>query len=89
MANAYFLHQIKHNSATGAWDKGIVVKDSKPTARENYDDARQSYHAYLSAYAYGHDASIDYVSVEITDELGNRPDFERWTAIAQDGEETE
>ena len=58
--NKFFLHQIKHTN--GTYDKGIVVK-------ETFDDAKQSYHAYLGAYAYGHDANTDFVSCMITDQL--------------------
>lgn len=77
MAKAYFLHQIKHTT-NGNWEKGIVVKDSKPTGEENFADAKQGYHAYLGAYAYGHDANTDYVFCEISDEQGNRPLWECW-----------
>ena len=42
--NKYFLHEIKETN--GVIEKGIVVKDQK-------NDAIQSYHAYLGAYAYG------------------------------------
>lgn len=76
MANAYFLHQIKHTS--GNWEKGIVVKSTGATAKDNYDAALQGYHAYLGAYAYGHDANTDYVFCEISDEQGNRPLWEYW-----------
>ena len=48
----FFLHQIKHTN--NAYDKGIVVKDS-------LEAAKQGYHAYLGAYAYGHDANTDYL----------------------------
>ena len=65
MAKAYFLHQIKHTN--GNWDKGIVVKDAKPTSEENFADAKQGYHAYLGAYAYGHDPNTDFVSCMISD----------------------
>ena len=65
MGDAYFLHQIKHNGTSGAWDKGIVVKDSG-TSEENYDSAKQGFHAYLGAYAYGHDQNTDYVACYIT-----------------------
>lgn len=58
----YFLHQIKHTNNT--YDKGIVVK-------ETLDDAKQGYHAYLGAYAYGHDQNTDFVSVAITDDSSN------------------
>lgn len=63
MNDTYFLHQIKHTN--GTWDKGIVVKTGG-TAQGNYDAAKQGYHAYLGAYAYGHDANTDYVSCHIT-----------------------
>ena len=53
----FFLHQIKRTN--GVIEKGIVVKDS-------YADAKQGYHAYLGAYAYGHDAATDYVQCSIT-----------------------
>lgn len=55
----FFLHQIKHTN--GNYDKGVVVK-------ETLDDAKQGYHAYLGAYAYGHDSNTDFVSVAITDD---------------------
>lgn len=67
----YFLHQIKHNPTTDAWDKGIVIKDTQ-------EQALQGYHAYLGAYAYGHDPNTDYVQVDITDIWGNRKPFETW-----------
>ena len=70
----YFLHQIKHNKAEDTWDKGIVVKDT-------LYDARQSYHAYLGAYAYGNQAGTDYVQVEVTDISGNRLLFEVWNGV--------
>lgn len=62
MASAYFLHQIKHTN--GTWDKGIVVKSTGADAKENYDAALQGYHAYMGAYAYGHDSNTDYVFCE-------------------------
>lgn len=60
MENKFFLHQIKHTN--GAYDKGIVVKDT-------FEAAKQSYHAYLGAYAYGQNADTDFVSCMITDQL--------------------
>ena len=54
----YFLHQIKRTN--GVIDKGIVVKDS-------YDAAKQSYHAYLGAYAYGQNPDTDFVDCMITE----------------------
>jgi hypothetical protein len=58
----YFLHQIKQTS--GVITKGIVVKDT-------FDAAKQGYHAYFGAYAYGQDAATDYVQCFVTDAYGN------------------
>lgn len=71
----YFMHRIKHdNSKEGnaAWDKGIEVHDT-------LESAKQSYHAYLGAYAYGHTESIDFVSCEITDCRGTHVLGETWS----------
>ena len=57
----YFLHQIKHTQ--NAYDNGIVVKDT-------FEAAKQGYHAYLGAYAYGQNADTDFVSCMISDETG-------------------
>ena len=56
MEEKFFLVQIKRTS--GNYEKGVVVKDT-------LDGARQSYHAYLGAYGYGHDAKTDYVACYI------------------------
>ena len=61
MSNTYFLHQIKKTK--GVFDKGIVVK-------ETLEAAKQSYHAYLAAYAYGNNEDTNYGSCEITDLYG-------------------
>lgn len=71
MDNKFFLHQIKRTS--GTIDKGIVVKDT-------FEGAKQSYHAYLGAYAYGQNADTDFVSCEITDTYGARLMEETWIA---------
>lgn len=73
MENKFFFHQIKRTN--GTFDKGIVVKDT-------FDDAKQSYHAYLGAYAYRHDANTDHVQCMITDMYGNilEPFKETWNA---------
>ena len=71
MGNKFFMHQIKRTS--GTIDKGIVVKDT-------YEDAKQSYHAYLGAYAYGHEANTDYVSCMITNMSGVVLMAETWIA---------
>ena len=65
----YFLHQIKHTN--DAYDKGIVVK-------ETFEAAKQSYHAYLGAYAYGQAQDTDFVSVFISDTNGTILMTETW-----------
>lgn len=69
--NKFFMHQIKRTS--GTIDKGIVVK-------ETFEAAKQSYHAYLGAYAYGNNADTDFVSCMITDMSGTvlLPFSETW-----------
>lgn len=67
--NAFFLHQIKRTN--GTFDKGIVVKDT-------YEAAKQGYHAYLGAYAYGQNADTDFVSCMITDMSGAVLMCETW-----------
>ena len=76
--NKFFMHQIKRTG--GVIDKGIVVKDT-------YEAAKQSYHAYLGAYAYGQHEQTDFVSCMITDMLsGIVLESETWNAPAQAGE---
>lgn len=84
MVSVYFLHQIKR--ANNTYDKGIVVKslerlegesDEALSAR-NYEAAKQGYHAYIGAYAYGQNAQTDFVSCEITDTYGARLMEETW-----------
>jgi len=58
----FFMHRIKRTN--GTWDKGIEIKDT-------FDAAKQSYHAYLGAYAYGNNVGTDFVSCMITDMYGN------------------
>lgn len=67
----YFLVQIKQTS--GTIEKGVVVK-------ETLDAARQSYHAYLGAYAFGNNAQTNYVQVCILDAQGRAYDHEVWDA---------
>lgn len=61
MEEKYFLTQIQRKN--GAYTKGVVIKDT-------LDAARQSYHAYLGAYGYGNDPTIDYVACYIMDMSG-------------------
>lgn len=75
--NKFFMHQIKRTS--GTIDKGIVVK-------ETYEAAKQSYHAYLGAYAYGQNAATDFVSCMITDMSGTVLINETWMALEQNEE---
>lgn len=58
--NKFFMARIKHNSTNDVWDKGVEVHNT-------LDSARQSFHAYLGAYGYGHDAGTDYVQCAILD----------------------
>lgn len=62
----FFLVQVKHTN--NVWEKGVVVKDT-------LDSARQSFHAYLGAYGYGHDDKTDYVAVQIFGDTGAMFDF--------------
>ena len=82
MANeVFFLHRIRHYQKNGewTWDKGIEVKDAEGV--DNFEAAKQAYHAYLGAYAYGHDADTDYVACYITDLMGSRLMWEGWDKI--------
>lgn len=65
----YFLMQIK--CTKGVIEKGVVVKD-------DLDAAKQSYHAYLGAYAFGNNADTDYVLVQILDGKGLGLKGEYW-----------
>ena len=67
MNEAYFMHRIRHYLKDGVptWDKGIEVHEKKGAAQ-------QSYHAYLGAYAYDHDANTDYVYCYVTDIYGGQ-----------------
>lgn len=67
----YYLVQVKRTK--GTIEKGVVVKDS-------LDEVRQSYHAYLGAYAYGKDQNTDYVMVEILDGTGLGIQADYWEA---------
>lgn len=73
--NKFFLHQIRGHENT-IDNKGIVVADT-------LDDAKQGYHAYLGAYAYGHDQNTDFVSCMITEPDGLVRMAETWSAPAE------
>lgn len=70
--NKYFLHQIK--CTNGIYTKGIVVHNT-------YDAALQGYHAYLGAYAYGHEAGTDFVDCAVTDRSGTKLIAETWVPV--------
>ena len=78
--NKFFLHQIKQTK--GTIEKGIVVKDT-------YEGAKQGFHAYLGAYAYGQDANTDYVSCMITGASGTVLLSETWIKATEPEPEPE
>lgn len=65
----WFLVQIKRNK--GTITKGVVVKDS-------LDDAKQGFHAYMGAYAYGNEKDTDYVLSQVLDANGTGWIGEAW-----------
>lgn len=69
MENKFFIHQIKRTN--GTIEKGIVVKDT-------FEGAKQGYHAYLGAYAYGQNENTDFVSCMISDMDGVILFHETW-----------
>lgn len=89
MVGVYFVHQIKHNIQQSKFEKGIVVKDAE--GADNFADAKQVYHAYLGAYAYGHDPNCDYVQCQITNLAGTVLEkfSETWDALPGNGEDEE
>lgn len=76
-ASVFFMHRIRHDKSqegTAQWTKGIEVKDS-------YDAAKQSYNAYLGAWAYEQTAeteNFDLVICRITDGYGAKLMNETW-----------
>ena len=71
----FFLTQIKRTN--GTFEKGCVVKAT-------FDEVKQSYHAYLGAYAYAHDANTDYVSCLVSDITGAVILSETWNGITEE-----
>lgn len=61
MEVVYFLEQVKRTK--GTFTKGSVVHNTA-------DAARQGFHAYLGAYAYGREAGTDYVFAVVHDSNG-------------------
>ena len=58
----FFIHEIKKTG--NQYEKGIVVK-------ETIEEAKQVYHSYLGAYAYGKDVDTVFVDCMITEENSN------------------
>ena len=75
MNEKYFFHDIKGQNGEIV-KKGIAVKDT-------FEAAKQSYHAYLGAYAYGNEANTDFVSVMISDMNGVILMAEHWKKAAE------
>lgn len=76
----FYLIQVKRTN--GTLEKGVVIKDT-------LDAAKQSYHAYLGAYAFGNNADTDYVLVQILDGNGLGLKGETWEKKAAPEQEQE
>lgn len=72
MYEKFFFHDIKGQNGQIV-KKGIAIKDS-------FEEAKQAYHAYLGAYAYGNETGTDFVSVMISNCKGIVLMGETWTA---------
>ena len=70
-----FFARVKRNFE-GTYEKGLEVRNS-------LDDARQGFHAYMAAYAYGHDQTVDYVQCMVFDKAGLVLLNEVWAAPEQ------
>lgn len=57
----YLLTQCKRTN--GTMSKGCAIHNTP-------DDAKQGFHAYLSAYAFGHESGTDYVCAYVHDTNG-------------------
>ena len=72
MVNKFFMHRAKETN--GVIDKGTETHDT-------YDGAKQAYHAYLGAYAYGKEKDVTFVQCSITDKTTHIPLMgETWNA---------
>jgi hydroxypyruvate isomerase len=70
-----FMARAKRNVSTGVWEKGLEVRTS-------LDDAKQGFHAYMAAYAYGHDQNTDKVNCLVFDQDNMVRISEVWEAPA-------
>lgn len=82
MEDKIFLARIKRNKTTGVVEKGVEV-------RNGLDDAKQGFHAYLAAYAYGHDANTDYVQCMLFNCYNDMLLGETWTLPEPEPEQEE
>ena len=71
-----FLARVKRTKATGVIDKGLEV-------RNDMDDAKQGFHAYMAAYAYGHDQTVDYAQCLVFNSQNQTLLSETWEAPAE------
>lgn len=66
-----FLARVKRNEESGTYEKGLEI-------RNDIEDAKQGFHAYMAAYAYNHDATTDYVQCVVFDKNGLIKIGETW-----------
>ena len=59
-----------YKSLLSVYDTQMAIGLLHRLFEDNLSAAKQSYHSYLGAYAYGHDPNTDYVQVAITDNNG-------------------
>ena len=57
MEKHFFVNQRKHK-VTGTWDNNTHVKATQ-------NEAMHQFHAFMSTYAYGQDATVDYATCEV------------------------
>ena len=81
MENQFYVHEIRGKNNVIA-NKGIVVAAT-------FDAAKQGYHAYLGAYAYGNNADTDFVSCMISDKNGTVLMAETWNVPVETNEPVE
>lgn len=82
MKSVCFFERIKHFK-TGSWDKGVEIKEAE-TDKLAFFMAKQAFHAYLGAYAYGKDDNVDYVKVSISNRAGRELEAEKWDVVAEE-----
>ena len=79
MKNKFFMHKTRM--------AGDEVIDKSTEAHDTYDSAKQSMHAYLGAYAYGHETGTTFVQAFITDKTSHQSLMgETWNAPEADPE---